>query len=362
MARVHVPDGFLDLTTSVSTAVVATGAVSLALQRAGQEVREVSAPLAGLTAAFVFGAQMVNFPVGAGTSGHLIGGALAMVLVGPWTAVLCMTVVLLVQGLLFADGGLTALGTNVLLMGVVSVLCGALVLRGALAVLPRRPTSVVPAAALAALVSVPVAALAFSALFAVGGTAPIPLGALVAAMVGWHLVIGVGEAVITAAVVGAVVATRPDLVHAARHLRPDLVLVGADGSRSTVPADASRSRDDAGTAVTGTTRRPFAVGLAVTAVVAGLVSLAASASPDGLQFVGSSLGFGDRARASAAAGSPLADYAVAGVTSPLLSGALAGLLGVALTLAVGSLLALTSRRVGASRDAAPAPQRSAAVR
>ena len=140
-ARVHVPDGFLDVTTSVATAVTAAGAVGLALQRAGQEVREISAPLAGLTAAFVFGAQMVTFPVGAGTSGHLIGGALAVVLVGPWTAVLCLTVVLLVQGLFFADGGLTALGTNVLLLGVVAVLAGHLVLRAALAVLPRRPRS-----------------------------------------------------------------------------------------------------------------------------------------------------------------------------------------------------------------------------
>ncbi len=344
-ARVHVPDGFLDVTTSVATAVTAAGAVGLALQRAGQEVREVSAPLAGLTAAFVFGAQMVNFPVGAGTSGHLLGGALAVVLVGPWTAVLCLTVVLLVQGLFFADGGLTALGTNVLLMGVVAVLAGHLVLRGALAVLPRRPRSTVPAAALAALVSVPAAALAFTGLYAVGGTAPVPLPALLAGMTGWHLVIGAGEAVITAAVVGAVVATRPDLVHAARHLRPDLVLVGADGARSTVAARAGAHGPDAVPA--GPTRRPVAVGLALTAVVAGLVSLAASASPDGLEHVAAALGFDDRARASAAAASPLADYAVAGVASPLLSGALAGVVGVALTLAAGSLAALGSRRASA---------------
>ncbi len=334
---VHVPDGFLDVTTSIATGAVAAGAVGLALQRAGQEVREVSAPLAGLTAAFVFGAQMVNFPVGAGTSGHLVGAALAVVLVGPWTAVLCMTVVLLVQGLLFADGGLTALGTNVLLMGVVAVAAGWLVLRAVLALAPRRPRSAVPAAALAALLSVPAAALAFTGLYAVGGTAPVPLGALVAAMTGWHLVIGVGEAVITAAVVGAVVATRPDLVHAARHLRPDLVLVGADGARRTVPADGA-----GGELRAGPTRRPFAVGLALTAVVAGLVSLAASASPDGLESVGQRLGFLGQARESAAAGSPLADYAVAGLASPLASGALAGLAGVVLTLAVGSALALLS--------------------
>ncbi len=336
----HVPDGFLDVTTSLATAVAAAGAVSLAVQRAGTEVREIGAPLAGLTAAFVFGAQMVNFPVGAGTSGHLIGAALAVVLVGPWTAVLCMTVVLLVQGLFLADGGLTALGTNVLLMGVVAVLAAAGVLRAALAVLPRRPTSAVPAAAAAALVSVPAAGLAFTGLYAVGGTAPVPLAALAATVTGWHLLIGLGEAVITAAVVAAVAATRPDLVHAARHLRRGLVLVGADGTSTTVaaagranpPADARR-------------RRPFAAGLAVTAVVAGLVSLAASAAPDGLERSALALGFADRAGDSAAAGSPLAGYAVAGIGHPLLAGALAGLVGVALTLALGvALTAVSGRR------------------
>lgn len=342
----HVPDGFLDVATSVATAAVAAGAVSLALQRAGQEVREVTAPLAGLTAAFVFGAQMVNFPVGAGTSGHLIGGALAVVLVGPWTAVLCMTVVLLVQGLFFADGGLTALGTNVLLMGVVAVLVAAVVLRGALALLPRRPGSVVPAAALAAALSVPAAALAFTGLYAVGGTAPVPLGALTAAMTGWHAVIGLGEAVITAAVVGAVVATRPDLVHAARHLRQDLVLLDADGHRTLASPSTAGARGPVAD------RRPFAVGLAVTAVVAGVVSLAASASPDGLQRVGQLLGFDERARESATAAGPFAGYALAGVSSPLLSGAIAGVFGVLITLAVGvALTAAAARRT----HAAPRP-------
>ena len=113
----HVPDGFLDAPTSVATAVVAAGGVALALRRARTELDDRTAPLAGLVAVFVFAAQMLNFPVGAGTSGHLLGGTLAAVLVGPWTATLCLTVVLAVQSLLFADGGITALGTNVILMG-----------------------------------------------------------------------------------------------------------------------------------------------------------------------------------------------------------------------------------------------------
>ena len=117
----HVPDGFLDAPTSIATGVVAAAAVGVALRGARRELDERTAPLAGLAAAFVFAAQMFNFPVGAGTSGHLLGGALAAVLVGPFTAVLCLSVVLLVQALLFADGGITALGTNVVLLGVAGV-------------------------------------------------------------------------------------------------------------------------------------------------------------------------------------------------------------------------------------------------
>ncbi|HYN66428.1 MAG TPA: energy-coupling factor ABC transporter permease, partial [Ornithinibacter sp.] len=131
----HVPDGFLDAPTSVGTAVVAAGVVALSLRRARRELDDRAAPLAGLVAVFVFAAQMLNFPVGAGTSGHLIGATLAAVLVGPATATLCLTVVLAVQSLLFADGGVSALGTNVLLMGVVAVWAGWGVFRLLLAVL-----------------------------------------------------------------------------------------------------------------------------------------------------------------------------------------------------------------------------------
>src|SRR3954451_22973947 len=120
----HVPDGFLDAPTSIGTGVVAAVAVGVALRGARRELDDRTAPLVGLVAAFVFATQMLNFPVGAGTSGHLLGGALAAVLVGPWTAVLCISTVLLVQSLLFADGGITALGTNITLMGLVGVLVG----------------------------------------------------------------------------------------------------------------------------------------------------------------------------------------------------------------------------------------------
>ncbi|MDP9443470.1 MAG: energy-coupling factor ABC transporter permease [Actinomycetota bacterium] len=212
----HVPDGFLDLATSTATAGVAATAVGVALRGARKELDERTAPMAGLVAAFIFAVQLLNFPVGAGTSGHLLGGAMAAVLVGPWTAVLCVSVVLIVQALLFADGGITALGTNVTLLAVVAVGVGWVAFRISRRLLPGTPAAVAVAAGVGAFVSVPAAALVFAGLYAVGGTAPIDLTALVATMLGWHTLIGVGEAAITGITVASIVAVRPDLVHGAR--------------------------------------------------------------------------------------------------------------------------------------------------
>ena len=214
----HVPDGFLDAPTSVATGAVAVVAVGISLAKARHELDDKTAPMAGLVAAFIFAVQMLNFPVGAGTSGHLMGGALAAVLVGPWTGVLCVSVVLLVQSLLFADGGITALGTNIVLMAVTTVLVGWLVFRLLQVLLPKRLSLVPVQAGIAAFVSVPAAALVFVALYAVGGTADIPLDTLLSAMVGVHVLIGIGEAVITFLVVASIVSVRPDLVHGARRV------------------------------------------------------------------------------------------------------------------------------------------------
>ena len=228
----HVPDGFLDAPTSLATGAVAAGTVALALRGARRELDDRTAPLAGLTAAFVFAVQMVNFPVGAGTSGHLIGGALTAVLVGPWTAALCMTVVLLVQAVLFADGGLTALGTNVTLMGLVAVGVGYGVFRLLVRLLPRTRTALLAAAGAGAFLSVPAAALAFVGLFAVDGVADVPLGVVLAAMGGVHLLVGVGEALISVAVLGAVLSVRPDLVRGAAHLLRPADLATRPGLRA----------------------------------------------------------------------------------------------------------------------------------
>lgn len=212
----HVPNGFFDAPTSIATGAVAVVAVGVALRGARRELDDRTAPMAGLVAAFVFAAQMLNFPVGAGTSGHLMGGAIAAVLVGPWTGLLCVSVVLLVQALMFADGGVTALGTNIVLLAIVAVVVGWFAHRLAMLVLPRNLGSVPIAAAIGAFVSVPVASVVFVALYAVGGTADLDLGTLTTAMVGVHSLIGIGEAVITFLAVGSIVAVRPDLCYGAR--------------------------------------------------------------------------------------------------------------------------------------------------
>lgn len=214
----HVPDGFLDAPTSIATGVVAAAAVGVSLRKARGELDDRTAPLVGLVAAFVFATQMITFPVAAGTTGHLMGGAIAAVLVGPWTAVLCTSTVFLVQALLFADGGITALGTNVVLMGLTTVVVGWVVFRAAQLVLPKTTAMVPLCAGLGALLSVPAAALLFVGLYSVGGTADIPLGSLTVAMVGVHVLIGLGEAAITFLAVGSIIAVRPDLVYGARRV------------------------------------------------------------------------------------------------------------------------------------------------
>ena len=220
----HVPDGFFDAPTSIGAGVFSAGTVGIGLKRAADDLSDRLAPMAGLVAAFVFALQLLNFPVASGTSGHQIGGALAAVLVGPWVAVVCLSIVLFVQALLFADGGLSAYGINVILMAIVPVVVAYGLFAVARRLLPRSRTGVVVASAIGAYVSVPVAAATFAVLFGIGGSVDLAFGSVLAAMVGTHLLIGIGEAAITAALVSAVVGTRPDLVHGASHLDQGLEL------------------------------------------------------------------------------------------------------------------------------------------
>lgn len=288
---------------------------------------------------------MLNFPVAAGTSGHLLGGALAAILVGPFTGVLCIAVVLLMQGILFADGGLTALGVNITVMGVVTVLVSYGIFRALLRVLPRGRRSVTGSAFVAALVSVPAAAAAFTLLYAIGGTTDIPIGKVLTAMVGVHVLIGIGEAAITALTVGAVIAVRPDLVHGARGLAAPLKL-RVDGELIDAPA--------APAIAPATSRSPrglLAAGLGTALLLAGVVSFYASANPDGLEKVAADKGFDKKVEEHAAAGSPLADYGIADISDSRLSGGLAGVIGVGATVVVGSGIFYVVHRRRTTRNA-----------
>lgn len=328
----HVPDGFINAPVSAVAGVVAAGAVAVSLRGARRELDDRTAPLAGLVAAFIFAVQMLNFPVAAGTSGHLLGGALAAILVGPFTGVLCIAVVLLMQGILFADGGLTALGVNITVMGVVTVVVAYGLFRGLTRVLPRTRRSTTAAAFVAALVSVPAAAVVFTLIYAIGGTTDVPIGKVFTAMVGVHVLIGIGEAVITALTVGAVIAVRPDLVHGARglsaplKLRVDGELVDAPAAPVPAPAPVSAR----------STRKVWATGLVAALVLAGFVSFYASASPDGLEKVAADKGIDEKVEEHGAADSPLADYGVKDISNARVSGGLAGVIGVGVTVAVGS--------------------------
>jgi cobalt/nickel transport system permease protein len=214
-ADVHIPDGFINGGTSAGAGVVAVGAVGVSLRRAAVELDVRRAPLAGLVAAFIFAVQMLNFPVASGTSGHLLGGTLAAVLVGPYVAALCLSVVLIVQGLVFADGGLSALGLNIVNMAVIGVGVGYLLFLLLRRLLPPGQRSVVVASAVAAGVSVVAAAIGFAIEYAIGGSGSASAGTVAAAMIGVHTLIGIGEGVITGLTVGAVLAVRPDLVRGA---------------------------------------------------------------------------------------------------------------------------------------------------
>ncbi|MEU1805969.1 energy-coupling factor ABC transporter permease [Streptomyces sp. NPDC019937] len=372
----HVPDGFIDAPVSVATGAVAAAAVAVSLRGARRELDEQAAPLAGLVAAFIFAVQMLNFPVAAGTSGHLLGGALAAILVGPCTGVLCVSVVLLMQGVLFADGGLTALGVNITDMAVVTTVVAYGIFRAVLKLAPNRSRTVTVASFAAALVSVPAAAVAFTAIYALGGTTDVAIGKVFTAMVGVHVLIGIGEAAITALTVGAVMAVRPDLVHGARgvtarrlELRTSTpVTPGRTPAPASPTAPAGAAAPAAARTVTAapagtdaeapaaaaprrSARRVWAAGLGAALLCAGVVSFYASASPDGLEKVAHDKGIDQKTEDHAAKDSPLADYGVKDISNPRLSGGLAGVIGVGATLAVGTGVFVVVRRRRAETDA-----------
>jgi cobalt/nickel transport system permease protein len=206
----HIPDGFISTPVAAAGIAVAAGSVAYAVKATNKKMGEKQIPLMGVLAAFIFAAQMLNFPVVGGTSGHLVGAALAAILLGPSPALLIMTCVLIVQSLVFQDGGLLALGANIFNMGIVPCFVGYYLYKGIASLFRKRKLGIMVGSGLAAWFTVVIASVACAVELAISGT--VPLGVALPAMAGVHALIGVGEGLITAAVLALVLATRADLL------------------------------------------------------------------------------------------------------------------------------------------------------
>ena len=316
----HIPDGFLDAKTLAVTTGLAAVGVTAAVRQARTQLPPRKIPLLGVTAAFVFAAQMVNFPIAGGTSGHLIGGVLAGVLLGPSGAVLVMTAVLTLQCLLFADGGLLALGANIFNMGIVGGVGGYYVYRVVRRAFGARgPLIAVPVAAWCGTV---MSAVATAGELSLSGVVPWSVGVL--AMAGVHMVMGIGEALITTLVVVAIERTRPEIL--------------ADGPAGLPP---------------GGTGETVAFGLVISLGLGMFVSPIASTWPDGLERLAATFGFLGRAVKPPLVAAPIPDYALPGIASPGWATAVAGGIGTMVVFLVVLAIArlIVPRRRG---NAAPA--------
>jgi cobalt/nickel transport system permease protein len=300
----HIPDGFLSLAISVICWAVTILLDSLAIARTNKSLGDRQVPLMGVMAAFIFAAQMINFPVAGGTSGHLLGGALAAITLGPWAAMLVMTSVIAVQGLLFQDGGLTVMGANILNMGLITSVVGYGLYR---AVLGRGREVKLGTAGMAAWLSVMAGALLTSLELWLSGTAKLEI--VIPAMLGVHALIGVGEALITVAALALILRSRPDLLGEQS--------ASAQGGRSWILA-----------------------GLLVVLMVV-LVSPMASVDPDGLNRVAMDLGFMPAAQSGPG---PLAGYAIPFLGKNAASRIAAGAIGAMVVLGLALLAGRTLRK------------------
>jgi cobalt/nickel transport system permease protein len=215
----HIANGIVDGPVSAAFGGLALIALAVCVARARRDLDDRLAPMAGLVAAFIFAVQMLNFQVLPGVSGHLLGGALAAMLVGPWVGALCVSTVLVVQCLIFADGGLTALGLNITNMALLGTAAAYLLIAGLLRVLPRKPANLGIIVFVASVLSVVVASQGFVLQYWLGGTTELSLPKISLAMAGVHLLIGIGEGLIAATTVTTVARVRPDLVYALRRFR-----------------------------------------------------------------------------------------------------------------------------------------------
>jgi cobalt/nickel transport system permease protein len=293
--QLHIPDGFLSIIVSLICWAITALVIMVAISRTNQTLGERQVPSMGVMAAFIFAAQMINFPVAGGTSGHLLGGALAAIVLGPWAAMLVMTAVIAVQALLFQDGGLLVMGANILNMGLITAAIGYGLYRG---VMNRSRGTKLTIAGFAAWLSVMAGALATAFQLWLSGTSS--LQTVVIAMLGVHALIGIGEALITVAALAFILRTRRDLL--------DEASASGQGSRGWIVAG-------------------VAISLAVV-----LLSPLASAFPDGLERVAQDMGFLDLARSSPYQLIP--DYTVPVLGGTPLSTILAGVVGALVVLAL----------------------------
>jgi len=303
---VHIPDGFLDAKTALGTGAAAVCGLAVAVRHVRTSLPPRKVPLLGLSAAFVFAAQMLNFPVLGGTSGHLIGGTLAALLLGPGPAVVVMTAVLLVQCFVFGDGGVTALGANIINMAIVAPLVGFAGARAVQLLLPSQ-RGLIAGSAFGAWCSIVAAAISCAAQLALSGI--VAWQTVFTAMAGIHMIIGLGEGVITALVLASVLQMRPELL------------------------------DDHAAVPTHARGRAISIGLAAAVGLAVFVGPFASTLPDGLEKVAEKLGFASVATPSPLLTAPVPEYELPGLASPVIAVAIGGALGTVLVFVLSLLLA-----------------------
>ena len=307
----HVPDGFMNVTMSAATGVISFGTLWAYIRSAKDLIADKFIALTGMMSALIFVLQMINFPIAAGTSGHLLGGALAVIVLGPRLGLICLSVVVIIQSLLFADGGLSALGVNVLNMAIVTSATSWFIVKYWIKFIGKNKTSIVSVSVLAGILSVVFSSIAFTIQYAIGGTISIPVGTVLLAMVTTHFIIGFGEGIITALIITLLIRVRPDLIYAYE-----------------------RSDEN-------TTKVSFYGLFIILILLLSLVTPFASSSPDGLEYVAEEFGFTQTDGIVLL----LDDYGISAVNNDFISTVLSALLGVTV-LAIMFNLIISRRKSG----------------
>lgn len=297
----HIPDGFLSVAVSIVLWALSVVAIVLALRIVSRDLGERDIPMMGVLAAAIFAGQMLNFSVTGGTSGHLLGAALATIILGPWPAVLVMTSVVGIQALIFQDGGLLALGANLFTMAVIGPAVSYFVYSTIQKIAAGKKWGIFAGGFLAGCISVIIASLAVALMLAISGTSPANIA--VPAMAGIHLLIGIGEGLITTGALAFLFAARPDLLQDRASTGKSTIWVG---------------------------------GLVIAAILA-VISPLASANPDGLEWVAEEKGFIDAAQGPLY--NIIPDYVLPGISNETVATILAGLVGILIV--AGSMLAVT---------------------